>query len=235
MLGCFAGKVSGRLNPSSKPFTPLALSGASTPQTAADLGAHVQQSSAATITEAAKRLSPRPAANLPSEQLLKQAQSAVQRALSPRQPVQAPAGASSGTSAPVAASSSSTAKEAEPTESQVQRLLGVKVKANGLTASVEATPRVDRVQKPAAISPSGQAPQKPVQQAGTATPQTVQGPTGQPQAFALQSGTTAPPRSPFAPATPAAAPAVLPPKPLGRRSIAPPQPVSAATQCELLL
>ena len=195
--------------------------------------------------EAAKRLSPRPAANLSSEQLLKQAQTAALRALGPGRPVQAPAGANSGASAPVAASSSSKAKEAESTESQVQRLLGVRVKANGLTASVEAAPPEDQAQMPAAwrkpIPPSGQAPQGPVQHAGTATPQTAQAPTGQPQAFAPQSGTTAPPRSPFAPAAPAAVPPllprppVLPPKPLGRRIVAPPQPVSAASQCVLLL
>ena len=195
--------------------------------------------------EAAKRLSPRPAANLPSEQLLKRAQTAAQHALGPGQPVQAPAGANSGASAPVAAGSSSKAKEAESTESQVQRLLGVRVEASGLTASVEAAPPEDQPQKPAAwrkpIPPSRQAPEGPVQPAGTSTPQTAQVPTGQPQAFAPQSGTTAPPRSPFAPAAPAAAPPllprppVLPPQPLGRRIIAPAQPVSAASQCVLLL
>ena len=47
------------LNPNSKPFTPLNGSGATTPGTAFVAAAAVQQSTAATITEAAERLTPR--------------------------------------------------------------------------------------------------------------------------------------------------------------------------------
>ena len=117
------------MNPNSKPFSPFATSGVSTPSTATAAAASTHISTIATITEAAQRISPRSQAvqkSLPSQSILKQTNSGT---VLSRQAGEASKASTDGT----AGSSTATGRS---TESEVQRQLGITVHAEGFRASV---------------------------------------------------------------------------------------------------
>ena len=131
------------MNPNSKPFSPFATSGVSTPSTATAAAASSQRSTIATITEAAQRISPRSQATqktLPSQAILKQTNSGTVQS---RQAGEAFKDSSDG---PGSATAGSSAATRESTESQVQRELGITVHAEGFRASV--TKYAEDLEKP---------------------------------------------------------------------------------------
>lgn len=112
-----AGQLAARLNPNSKPFTPITFSGTSTPQTAS-ASARSQHSTAATISEAAERLTPRAHRSMAQKALPIQAQRPALQILS-----RSSSGRRDGAATPEADDSTAAATKLQ--EAQAQRPQGV--------------------------------------------------------------------------------------------------------------